>query len=481
MYLTKKTTKIILCIILSFCSSLFVIFGSNALAQNTSSPFYWDYINVNIDVQNNGDMLITETQKYVFTKPHSNQRYHYIPLNKVDRITDIAVFEDNQQLPINTGIKNNQMWISWEHSLNPPEEHTFELTYRVIGGLHIYEQGDQVYWKAIFPDRSASIQKSTVTVKLPESLSNKIVSFKNFGVPASSEQIDSRIIRYISNQPLQPKQELEVQVIFPHGIIKTQLSSWQTREQTNLSESKEKTKRLKRSSIYFLIGLIFTFIGYGLMFKTIKKPIFIEPGARVKILIGKNSLYLEFDKKNLKIYILSYLGSSALAFTFLGNGLNVFESILVGLVCGLLISFIVFGIVLYDREIFLRRNYHCSHCRHKMEELKLSQFADYLTRPQQVANQLGSLKIKGWQCPNCSQNSNNKGIYILIYEVLFNKYHKCPNCKEETFSRTERILKEATHYRTGKMLITNWCYCCFSCQEVEETIPEISSGGALGR
>ena len=34
-------------------------------------PFYWEFINVGIEVQMNGDMWITETQTYVFTGVHS--------------------------------------------------------------------------------------------------------------------------------------------------------------------------------------------------------------------------------------------------------------------------------------------------------------------------------------------------------------------------------------------------------------------------
>ena len=177
MNLSRGMRKISLGVMLSLWMGLCLVGLSKILAQNPLPAYYWDYINVGIEVQNNGDMLITETQKYVFTKPYSNQRYRYIPLDKVDGIRDIAVTEDGQQLVAQTGIKNQQMWIQWQHPLNPPEEHTFELTYRVVGGLHLDKKGDRVYWKAIFPDRGAPIQQSTVTVKLPESLSHKITSF----------------------------------------------------------------------------------------------------------------------------------------------------------------------------------------------------------------------------------------------------------------------------------------------------------------
>ncbi|HEY9297854.1 MAG TPA: hypothetical protein VIQ31_16135, partial [Phormidium sp.] len=49
---------------------------AHATAQDT--PFYWHFINVNIDVQNNGDMLVTETQKYVFKTAYTTERYRYL-------------------------------------------------------------------------------------------------------------------------------------------------------------------------------------------------------------------------------------------------------------------------------------------------------------------------------------------------------------------------------------------------------------------
>ncbi len=59
-------------------------------------PFYWESINVDIEVQTTGDMLVTETQKYVFNSDYSNQRYRYIPLAKVD---DIRQFKNETHQP----------------------------------------------------------------------------------------------------------------------------------------------------------------------------------------------------------------------------------------------------------------------------------------------------------------------------------------------------------------------------------------------
>ena len=60
---------------------------------SAKEPFYWEYINVDIDVQENGDMWVTEVQRYVFTAPHTNQRYRWLPLDNPIQLAavDLAV------------------------------------------------------------------------------------------------------------------------------------------------------------------------------------------------------------------------------------------------------------------------------------------------------------------------------------------------------------------------------------------------------
>ncbi|MCI5129275.1 MAG: DUF2207 domain-containing protein [Candidatus Electrothrix sp. AUS3] len=93
------------------------------------------------------------------------------------------------------------------------------LKYRIKGGIQIHGEEDWVYVKAIFKDRSAPIQNSKVTVRLPDSLSGRITSFKNFGVPAEARQVDEQTIEFISHGALPPGKELEVRVAVPHGVL----------------------------------------------------------------------------------------------------------------------------------------------------------------------------------------------------------------------------------------------------------------------
>ncbi|KAB8332826.1 DUF2207 domain-containing protein [Scytonema tolypothrichoides VB-61278] len=203
----------------------FLITLTHVAAQEV--PFYWDSLNVNIDVQTNGDMLITERQKYVFKADYTNQRFRYIPLDKVDEIREVTVQENDQTIPSQTGIENNQFWIRWKHELKPPQVHTFVLKYRVVGGLHVDDQNTQVYWKAIFADRKAPIQAATVQVQLPESLSGKVLSFTNFGASAIARQVNPTTFEFVANQSIQPEQELEVQITFPSDILNVSQPKWQ--------------------------------------------------------------------------------------------------------------------------------------------------------------------------------------------------------------------------------------------------------------
>jgi hypothetical protein len=101
------------------------------------------------------------------------------------------------------------------------------VTYRVRGGLQINNSEDRVYWKAIFKERAAPIQRGRVTVRLPALLAGQIRSFKSFGVPADARRIDTRTVGFVSRGALPPGQELEVRISFPHGILNVPVPQWQ--------------------------------------------------------------------------------------------------------------------------------------------------------------------------------------------------------------------------------------------------------------
>jgi len=207
--------------------------GLFALIQSVYAEhyFYWDFINVDIELQKNTDLLITETQKYVFTRAHSNQRYRWIPLDNVDEITDVAVFEGDKKLAFDTSRKNNQLWIRWQHTLkDPPESHTFVLKYRVVGGVKLgirhasMGRVDQIHWKAIFKNRPASIKNSRIVVHLPipNILSNKMFSYQIITqniLKVSTRSINDQTLEFVPQRKIFSAEGLEIKVNFLSGFL----------------------------------------------------------------------------------------------------------------------------------------------------------------------------------------------------------------------------------------------------------------------
>ena len=211
--------------------ALFAALVPAAGTAQEDPPVYWESIDVITDVQENGDMLVTETQTYQFTRPHTTQRYRYIPLGLVESIDAVSVWQDGEKISgVHSGIEDGQQWIRWSHRpLDPPETLTFVLRYRVRDGLRLDADGGQVYWKALFKDRDTDIRTGSVTVRLPESLSGRIEDYRSFGSSAGSRQVDPRTVVFRTSGPLPPGKELEVQVTFPHGLLDVPTPEWQQR------------------------------------------------------------------------------------------------------------------------------------------------------------------------------------------------------------------------------------------------------------
>ncbi|ESA35860.1 zinc ribbon nin one binding type [Leptolyngbya sp. Heron Island J] len=191
---------------------------SIGLAQ-AATPFFWDSIDVDMTLAANGDLLVTETQTYVFTDSHSNERYRYIPLEGIDNIADVTVYENNEPLAIETGNRNNNYWIRWQHPLNIPATHTFVIKYRVVGGVQVKGNRSQLYWNALFPERSAAINRGRVTLQVPEALADQVTSFQGEGVASRDRKLNPTTFEFVAHGALEPQQFLNIRVEFPTSAL----------------------------------------------------------------------------------------------------------------------------------------------------------------------------------------------------------------------------------------------------------------------
>jgi len=114
---------------------------------------------------------------------------------------------------------------------------------------------------------------------------------------------------------------------------------------------------------------------------------------------------------------------------------------------------------------FNHRPMHCADCKYPMQLIGTDDLQSHLTRPQKVAETIGSIQLKGWQCPNCL------GVHIRTYVENYKNFYKCISCQELTITRTKKMVTRATTNSMGKCLIISDCQCCDYHQEQTETIP----------
>ena len=86
---------------------------TTAPAQAASS-YYYQFINVDINILSNGDMEITETQKLVYTSGEFHHGYRWIPLDKVESIYSVKVSEGDEAYPQNGEVSTwINAWKKW--------------------------------------------------------------------------------------------------------------------------------------------------------------------------------------------------------------------------------------------------------------------------------------------------------------------------------------------------------------------------------
>jgi uncharacterized membrane protein len=208
-----------------------------ALAQDQT--LYWNRYDVNLAVQPNSDILVEEIQEIVFTSGTFRFGYAAIPLDRVEDITDIRVAEiidgttrnytpnSSSEYGFTTNVNEGNLEITWYFPPTAGSSHTYILSYRVIGGLRIYEGGDQVWWKAIPSDHNFPIRSATVTVSPPQTFRKDELVVDSYGAPILDAAYTDRGDVVFTARDIPPGEELEVRVQFPHGAVEGSPPGWQ--------------------------------------------------------------------------------------------------------------------------------------------------------------------------------------------------------------------------------------------------------------
>ncbi len=218
--------------------ALVIILVGWSSAQAQEKSLYWQRYDVNLAVQPNSDILVEEIQQIAFTSGTFRFGFRAIPLDRVEQITEVQVSEiingverpytprSSSQYGFVTSISEGELKITWYFPPTSNSSHTYIVRYRVVGGLRFYDEGDQIWWKAIAPDHNFPIRESRVTVTLPATFAQDQLLIASYGASATSYFTDRGLVVFEA-QNIPADEELEVRVQFPHGVVQGSPPSWQ--------------------------------------------------------------------------------------------------------------------------------------------------------------------------------------------------------------------------------------------------------------
>ena len=207
--------------------------------QAQSKTLHWDRYYTEINVLENGDLLISETQSIVFETGSFTYGYRTIPLDKTDGIENIRVLEGNveyskastqQDHTFTVSEENNEIVVYWYFPPTANESRTFSFIYTVKGGIKMNEkEGDSLFWKAIPADHGFPIRSGRATVYFPEGVD--LGDMVAFGTPAEYT-IENNKVTFVATGQIPAGQEMEIGVAFGPGLIQAETPAWQKTEES---------------------------------------------------------------------------------------------------------------------------------------------------------------------------------------------------------------------------------------------------------
>jgi hypothetical protein len=213
---------------------LALLLSAPASAQTKS--FSYDRIDVTIDVRPDGTLDVAETMTLAYQGGPFSSANRAIALQRLDNLREIAVGEGAQAYTEAQSDKRpgtfvvqraaDNVKVTWYYPPTSDTTRTFTLRYRVDGAVRVGDAANEIWWVAIFPDRSVPVQRSQVTLNLP--LGGKLRP-EDITLPAAAGRVtvEENSVRIARDEALPGGQSLDVRVQFPPTLVAAQKPAWQ--------------------------------------------------------------------------------------------------------------------------------------------------------------------------------------------------------------------------------------------------------------
>ncbi|MHB8869179.1 MAG: DUF2207 family protein [Thermoleophilia bacterium] len=190
---TAETAALVAAVAVCVAIALSLLLPAPALAKS----WYIESMDVVLDVQEKGDVRVQEDVTFNFEGPYTFVG-RVIPTGNLDGIEDIQAFQNGQALPRGSGpgtydyfYEGSNLVIQVNFDLHDTSA-SWTFSYLAKGGIHFFDEGDELRWYVFDADTPVVIERATATVRLPSPVvSDKLSAAIDTGIAVPSEVVST--------------------------------------------------------------------------------------------------------------------------------------------------------------------------------------------------------------------------------------------------------------------------------------------------
>jgi len=221
------------------CLLLAGVFPATVFADK---DYYAETFEVLVDIQPDGNLLVTETVTFRFDGGPFTYVFREIPRVEMDDIQVREISMDGIVLPAGDEagqaeiVEGNPVRITWHFEPTSDSTHVFVLSYRVEGAIHHGTDADTLLWRAIPAEHEYLVKRSVIQIRYPSGLV-PLGDPTLHGSAFEMEEGQGEVIFTTGEIP--PDTEVKAGLSFPAGSLASQPPAWQReQEQRTLEEEK---------------------------------------------------------------------------------------------------------------------------------------------------------------------------------------------------------------------------------------------------
>jgi uncharacterized membrane protein YgcG len=261
--------------VLMILASATLLLAPHAHAQDKS--LVWDRFDVDIAINADGTFDVAEKQAIRFTSGSFTFGYREILVRNFGYIDNWMLTDASGNLYTQTSYGEEPYTFTVEDNgynyvirwYFPPIQNAgaiYTLRYTVHDGLRYYEKGDQLWWKAIYGDRSFPVLDGRVRVTTPSGATVQEYAAYINGRDARDSatavvEDDNRSVIFDLTRRLKAGEEFEVRVQFTAGVVDGVAQPWQQAADEAAAQQEEALRFKERwgpvASLFFgALGLL---------------------------------------------------------------------------------------------------------------------------------------------------------------------------------------------------------------------------------